>query len=174
MRINKLSFHLGLVAVFILAPLTAVEAQGARVYFGAAFGAYSIKKSNLNDNDRVLKAVIGAELNKWFGIEGSWTDFNRTDNGGDRFDADGKGLAGVLLMPAGTTAAIFVKGGQYWWNSDSFLGGALGASKGNDPFWGVGLKFGFNDFLALRLEVERYDVSNTHLDTVTGGIEFKF
>lgn len=174
MCINKLGFHLGLLAVFILAPLTAADAQGTRFYVGAGFGAYSIKKSNLNDNDRVLKAVIGAEFNKWFALEGSWTDFNRTDNSGERFDADGKGLSGMLLMPVGTTAAIFAKGGQFWWNSDSFLGGALGASKGNDPFWGAGLKFGFNDFLALRLEVERYDVSNTHLDTFTGGIELKF
>ena len=121
-----------------------------------------------------MKAVVGGQFNNWLGLEGSWADFNRTDNGGDRFDADGKGLAVVLSMPVGTASSAFIKGGQFWWESDSSLGGALGASKGNDPFWGAGFKFGFNNHLALRLEAERYDVSDTHLNTVTAGLEFKF
>lgn len=174
MRINKLSSLLGLSAVLLLGPLTAAQAQSPGVYLGASWGAYSIKKSNLNDNDHVLKAVVGGQFNNWFGIEGSWTDFNRTNNGGDRFDADGKGLSAVLSFPLSTASSVFAKGGQFWWNSDSSLGGALGASKGNDPFYGAGFKFGFNDHLALRLEAERYDVSDTHINTVTAGLEFKF
>lgn len=174
MRIKKLSSLIGLSAALVLGPLTAAHAQSPGIYLGASWGAYSIKKSNLDKNDHVLKAVVGGQFNNWFGLEGSWTDFNRMNNGGDRFKADGKGLAAVLSMPVGTTSSAFVKGGQFWWNSDSSLGGSLGASKGHDPFWGAGFKFGFNDHLALRLEAERYDVSATHLNTVTAGLEFKF
>lgn len=50
----------------------------------------------------------------------------------------------------------------------------LGASSGNDPFWGVGAKIGFNKHLAIRIEVERYDVAEIHLNTVMGGVEFTF
>lgn len=174
MRINKLNFLIGLSAVLLLGSMTTAQAQSPGVYLGASWGAYSIKKSALDDNDDVLKAVVGGQFNNWFGIEGSWTDFNRINSSGDRFEGDGKGLAAVLSMPMGATSSFFVKGGQFWWESDSSLGGALGASTGNDPFWGAGFKLGFNNHLAVRLEAERYDVSDTHLNAYTAGLEFKF
>jgi hypothetical protein len=68
MRINKLSSLLGLSAALLLGPLTAAQAQSPGIYLGASWGAYSIKKSNLNDNDHVLKAVVGGQFNNWFGI----------------------------------------------------------------------------------------------------------
>jgi len=180
MRINKLSALIGLSAVLSLSTLTVAQAESSPqanfpgIYLGASWGAYSIKKSNLDKNDHVLKAVVCAQFNNWFGLEGSWADFNRTDNGGDRFDADGMGVSAVFSMPVGATSSAFVKAGQFWWDSASSLGGSLGASSGNDPFWGAGIKFGFTDHLALRLEAERYDVSDIHLNTVTAGLEFKF
>jgi len=175
MQISKLSALIGLSTVLLLGPLTAAQAQKPGLYVGAAVGAYSIDESNLSENDRVLKAYVGGQFTNWFGIEGSWTDFNRVDNsGGDKFDADGVGAAVVLSLPMGSTSSLFIKGGQFWWRSDSVLGGSLGASDGNDPFWGVGVKVGFNDHLAIRLEVERYDVAAINLYTLMGGLEFKF
>jgi opacity protein-like surface antigen len=175
MQIRKLNSLIGLSAVLLLVPLTAAQAKGPGIYLGGAWGAYSIKKSNLDDNDDVLKAYVGVQFNDWFSIEGSWTDFNRLNNdSGDKFEADGKGLAAVISFPVGSTSTVFAKGGQFWWDSDSAFGGTLGASKGNDPFWGAGFRFGFNDHLALRLEVERYDVADTKLKTFTAGVEFKF
>ena len=174
MRINQLSSLIGLSAALIFGPLTAAQAQGPGIYLGASWGAYSIKESDLDDNDDVLKAVIGGQFNDWFGVEGSWVDFKRVIGGGDRFESDGKGLAAVFSMPVGDKSSAFLKAGQFWWESDSSLGGALGASKGNDPFWGGGLKFGFTDHLALRLDAERYEVADTNLNTFTVGLEFKF
>jgi len=108
------------------------------------------------------------------GLEASWTDFNRLNNGNDRFGADGKGLAALVSFPLGTASTVFLKGGQFWWDSDSSLGSSLGAKKGHDPFWGAGFKYGFNEHLAFRLEAERYDVASTNLKTVMAGLEFKF
>ena len=174
MRTNKISSLIGISAVLLLGPLAAAQAQTPGIYIGGSWGAYSIKKSNLDDNAHVVKAVVGGQFNNWFGLEGSWADFDNTNNGGDRFSADGKGLAALFSMPVGTTSSVFAKIGQFWWSADSSLGGALGASKGNDPFWGAGFKLGFNDHLALRVEAERYDVSDTGFTTLTGGLEFKF
>jgi hypothetical protein len=49
--------------------------------------------------------------------------------------------------------------------SGFYVGAALvfynindGNLDGNDPLQGIGFKFSFNDNLALRLELERYDV----------------
>lgn len=181
MRITQLSFLVGLPVMFLLGFSGTVQAQNSEqarfpgVYLGASWGSYSIKQSEFSKNDHVLKTVVGGQLNNWFGLEGSWTDFNRTDNGnGDKFKADGMGVAAVLSLPVGATSSAFLKGGQFWWKSDSALGNTTGASSGNDPFWGVGFKFGFNEHLALRLEAERYDVWQTRISTVTAGLEFKF
>ncbi len=174
MRINKLYSLIGLSTVLWLGPLTAVHAQKPGLYVGAGVGAYSIDESALSDNDHVLKAYVGGQFTSWLGVEGSWTDFNRTDSGSNRFKADGAGLAVVFSLPIGPTSSIFIKGGQYWWRADSFLGGTLGDSDGNDPFFGVGAKLGFNDHIAIRFEVERYDVASIELYTLTGGVEFKF
>lgn len=175
MQINKLSALIGLSAALLLGPLTAAQAQKNGLYVGAAAGAYSIKESNLNDNDHALKAYVGGQFTRWFGVEGSWADFNRLNNsGGDNFESDGAGLAAVFSLPIGPTSSLFIKGGQFWWKADSVLGGVLGASSGNDPFWGVGAKIGFNKHLAIRIEVERYDVAEIHLNTVMGGLEFTF
>lgn len=174
MRINKLSSLIGLSAALVIGPMAAVQANSPGIYLGASWGAYSINESNLDDNDDLFKAVIGGQFNDWFGIEGSWVDFKRVSNGGDRFDADGKGLSAVFSMPVWESSSAFLKVGQFWWDSDSSLGGALGDSDGNDPFWGGGLKIGFTDHLALRLEAERYEVSGANLNAYTVGVEFKF
>ena len=174
MRINKLCSLIGLSTVLLLGPLTAAHAQKPGLYVGAAAGAYSIDESSLKENDRVLKGYVGGQFTNWFGVEGSWTDFNRVNSGGDNFESDGAGLAAVFSLPIGPTSSLFVKGGQFWWKSNSVLGGTLGASSGNDPFWGVGAKIGFNNHLALRFELERYDMADVNLYTLMGGLELKF
>ena len=174
MGIFKHSFLAGVTALLLLGTSIAAQAQGTGIYLGASWGAYSINESNLSDNDHVLKFVLGNQLLPLIGVEGSWADFNRVNNGSNNFSADGIGLAAVLSIPVLTSSSIFFKGGQFWWNSDSVLGSVLGVSSGNDPFWGAGFKYGFNDNFSLRLEAERYDVASTHLNTVTAGVEFMF
>ena len=41
MRINKLSSLIGLSAVLVLGPVTAVQANSPGIYLGASWGAYS-------------------------------------------------------------------------------------------------------------------------------------
>lgn len=174
MRIKKCCSFIALSTVLLLGPLTAAHAQKPGLYVGAGLGAYRINESDLSDNDHLLKAYVGGQFNNWFGVEGSWTDFNRTNSGSNRFKADGGGLAAVFSLPMGSTSSIFAKAGHFWWKADSELGGTVGDSDGNDPFFGVGAKLGFNNHVALRIEVERYDVASVELYTLTGGVEFKF
>jgi hypothetical protein len=174
MHISKLVCLLGLPTVLSLAPFTAAQAQSPGVYLGAAWGAYSINESTLDDNDDLVKAYLGGQFTNWFGIEGSWVDFNRLDRAGDRFEADGKGLAAVFSLPFSDASAFYVKAGEFWWESDSVLGGVVGDRDGNDAFYGAGFKLGFNKHLALRLEWERYDVADIDLDTASIGLQFLF
>lgn len=174
MRIGKLAFLIGLPALLWLAPFGASYAQRPGVYLGGAWGGYSINESTLDDNDDMLKAYVGGQFTDWFGVEGSWVDFDRLDRAGDRFEADGKGLAAVFSLPFSDTSAIYAKAGEFWWESDSVLGGVAGDRDGNDAFYGAGLKLGFTRNLAMRLEWERYDVSHADLDTGSIGLQFLF
>lgn len=170
MNNNKFRNIFGLTTVLLLGSVTAVQAEDSGFYVGAALGSYNINDGSLDNNDRVLKTLVGLQFNSFFAIEGAWTDFNRVNNGNDNFESDGQGVAAVLSLPLG----IFVKGGQFWWSTDSVISGTAQPNDGNDPFWGVGFKFGFTDHLALRLEAERYDVQDTYLNTYTAGLDFKF
>jgi hypothetical protein len=99
MRISRFVSLVGLPTVPALAPFTAAHAQRPGLYLGAAWGAYSINESALDDNDDLLKAYIGGQFTNWFSIEGSWVDFDHLDRAGNRFEADGKGLAAVFSLP---------------------------------------------------------------------------
>ena len=167
---NRFSYICALSSVLMLGTVSSAQAGGTGLYLGAGLGSYDINDSNLRDNDRVLKTLVGYKFGGFLGVEGAWTDFNRVNNNGDRFEADGKGLALVLRLPLG----IFVKGGQFWWSSDAVLSSTSQSSNGNDPFWGAGMKIGFSDNVALRLEAERYDVSDSHINTYTVGLDLEF
>lgn len=172
MEIRTNSVRIGAVVALLLAPLPALARPG--VYFGGSWGAYSINESDLDENDNLLTGFVGAKFTDWFGVEGSWTDFNSVDNGSSRFDADGKGLAAVLSIPFGESSSAFAKAGKFWWDSNSTLGGVVGDRDGNDPFFGAGVNLGLNRNVALRLEANRYDVANADLDTATVGLQISF
>ena len=174
MNITKLKSLPVISAALLLSSMTTVHAYESGAYIGAGMGSYSIDVNNLDKNDDVIKALIGMQFNEMFGVEASLTDFDRVNNGGDRFEGDGHGLAAVLSFPVGEASALFVKGGQFWWDADASISNTSQSSNGNDPFWGAGFKFGFTEALALRLEAERYDVMNAHVKTFTLGLDYRF
>lgn len=173
---NKITSRLALLGTLLLVPVAATHAAAANgLYVGAAWGAYTVDESSLDDNDDMLKGFVGIQINEMFGIEGQWNDFNRLSNGNnDRFEADGWGLSAMLSFPVGKESTIFAKIGNFWWDSESSFAGSARDTDGNDPFWGAGFKFGFNKHLALRIEWERYDVSSIDLDTYSVGLQFNF
>ncbi|MBK8163586.1 MAG: porin family protein [Gammaproteobacteria bacterium] len=174
MKLKKPVLYGGVFAIVLASPL-ATYADMPGIYLGGSWGAYSIDESDLDDHDDMLKAYIGGQFNPWFGIEGSWVDFNRLNNsGGDNFESDGKGLAAVFSFPFSDTSSFHVKAGELWWTSDSTLGGVVADDDGNDVFFGAGVDLGFTDRLAMRLEWERYDVADVELDTASVGLQFTF
>ncbi len=174
MQVKKFFAYAGLPALLLASSITVAHADIPGIYVGGSWGAYRIDESNLDDNDDLLKAFGGVQLNNWFGIEGSWVDFSRVNNGGSNFNADGKGIAAVFTLPISDTSSVYAKVGQFWWEADSTLGGTVASGDGDDPFFGAGFKIGINKHLALRLEVERYEVSHVDLDTASIGLQVNF
>lgn len=174
MQINGTVAAIGLSVGLLFAPFGAARADAGGPYLGVGWGAYRINEGAFDEHDDLLKAYVGIPLVKWLAVEGSWVDFNRLDNpSGDKFDADGAGLAAVLSLPVSGTSAIYAKGGEFWWKANSVLAGQIGDKNGSDPFYGTGLKLGFTRNLAVRLEWERYEVSNIDLDTATVSLQFQ-
>ncbi len=157
-----------LAAALFAGPLPAAHAGP---YIGASWGAYQIEESDLDDNDDLWKAYVGGTIAGVFGVEASWVDFSRVRTGASSFEADGWSLSAVFSIPVGSSS-LFLKAGQFWWDSESALGGVVRSRDGNDPFFGAGFKFGTG--LALRLEWERYDVADIDLDTYSIGLQLGF
>lgn len=135
MEIGKRSVRIAAIAA-CFAPMAALARPGVSI--GGSRAAYRINESDLDEHDDLLTAFVGAKFTDWFGIEGTWTDFNHVDNGSSRLDADGKGLAAVLSAPIGLFSSVFAKAGQFCWDANSRLGGAVGDRDGNDPLFGAG------------------------------------
>jgi hypothetical protein len=147
-------------------------AAQAGPYIGASWGAYSIDESNLDDNDDLWKAYAGYTFNDIIGVEGTWVDFSRAGTGSSSFEADGWGLSAVVALPLPIVPTIFAKAGQFWWDSETAVGGLPAGDDGNDPFFGAGIVFGGP--LGLRLEWERYDIADIDVDSYSIGIQFGF
>ena len=101
MNIHKLKSLSVITAGLLISSMTTAQANESGAYIGAGMGSYSIDVNNLDKNDDVIKALIGMQFNDMFGVEASLTDFDRVNNGGDRFEGDGHGLAAVLSLPVG-------------------------------------------------------------------------
>lgn len=171
----RLSQRFVIVALAILAvmPLVA-QAAPPNAYFGGSYGQYRFDERGLKENDTIWKAFIGGQFNDWFGLEGAFVNFDRAANQGSSFETDGWSAAAVLSVPLGPNSALYAKGGEYWWDAKSNFAGVSANDKGNDPFWGAGLRFGLTNVLHLRLEYERYKVATFDLNSVSVGLQAAF
>jgi OOP family OmpA-OmpF porin len=157
----------------LLAPAI-VPAQQSGPYLGASYGRYDIKENTLDENDALWKAFLGAQLNPWFGLEAAFVNFDRASNQNSSFETDGWSAAAVLSLPLGTNSALYAKAGEYWWDAKSDFAGLRRDDNGNDPFWGAGLRVGLSPRVGLRVEFERYKVSDIDLDTASIGLQAFF
>jgi hypothetical protein len=135
-------------------------------FLGAGAGRYDINDDRFDEDDTAWKLYAGFDFNPVVGLEFSWVDFNEAREPGTSFDTDGWGAALVLSLPLTQNFSLYGKGGQFFWNTDGTELGVPVSRDGDDPFWGAGAKFRLNEVLDLRLEGERYEISDTDFDTV--------
>ena len=158
-------------------PLAAVVPAAAypdsQFYAGAGYGAYRFKENSLKQDDSLWKAYAGSSINSTFGVELSFVDFARATSQGSTFDADGYGAALVLQLPFPIVTA-YAKGGVYFWDAESNFAGVSASDSGDDPFYGAGVKFSLAPHVALRVEYERYKISDVKLDTANAAVQVNF
>ncbi len=153
------------------------------VYLGATIGNTSVDTDfgdfnlDFDDDETSWSAFAGVQANDWFGVEASYNDFGdyglatEFDLTRTTIDANltGYDVMAVLSVPAGPLR-LFGKAGLVFWDVEATavvqppVGPAILISEddnGNDTAFGGGLEFSLSDSLALRGEIEWFDIEDT-------------
>jgi opacity protein-like surface antigen len=193
------------------APMEALDPSGIYLGFGmgqarvndwakysadfvtASFGA----PSPVSDDNRTLgfKVFGGYQVNKYFGVEGGFVDFNdvkagSTVTGPDRsvyttVENDAWTLAAVGTLPVSKNISVFGKLGVSNWSSNlrsvttetgviPYTASATKGSDGYDVFYGLGASYALLDSIDVRAEIERYKFDNLDINLMTAGMALKF
>lgn len=155
-------------------------------YIGASAAKTDLKVDNLGDSfdlsDTTYKAFVGYRFIKYFGLEGGYVDFgnsNDVDSGIDlSVDATAWDLFAVGILPIGKHFELFGKYGYFQWDRHAEASGVVISSEdesGNNPVYGGGLAFVFGKHFGVRLEYEKYKMSDVeNLTQESAGFEFRF
>jgi len=162
------------------------NALGA-IYLGAAYGYSRVDNEDFEDNNTVLKAFAGIKVFNFLGIEAAINDFGTAKGTGTSSELKGNTLAIAAFLPLSEHANIFAKVGNLWWdNKITVLDTFNDTLSGNESFYGVGANLAVSDSLAVRFELERYDVildkdevgiafdREFELDVASVGLSFSF
>jgi len=174
-----------LLAVGLLWLGTTVALAGP-FYVGASAAKTNLEEDDLNGSfdasDTTFKAFAGFRFLKFLGVEGGYVDFGSLEdtNAGTSTTVEGNAydLFAVGVLPIGKHFELFGKFGVFQWDRDSDSDGLLSGSdsdSGTDPVWGAGLAVIFGSHIGLRLEFERYEMSDVDsLDQTSAGLELRF
>ncbi|MHB1214972.1 MAG: outer membrane protein transport protein [Thiobacillus sp.] len=163
----------------------------ANAFVNSSFGT----PTPVSGDNRSLgfKVFGGYQVNKYFGVEGGFVDFNdvkasSTITGPARSvyttaENDAWTLAAVGTLPVSKRVSVFAKLGASSWSSNlrsiatdvnGVTTSATEGSNGYDVFYGLGASYALLDNVDLRAEVERYKFDNLDIDLMTAGMAVKF
>ena len=156
-------------AVAVLAAAALPRSAAADATVGANLGTARTNGGDFEGSDTGWKLHIGSSFTEFIGGEIGYVNFGNL--GGDGPLARAWTPAVMLSVPLGTARAYGKVGVAF----ADVEGSALSEEYQNeDPFWGVGLRFGVSPGLGFRAEYERYTVGNDDVDMAQAGIELRF
>src|SRR5690349_8959708 len=154
-------------AVLIAAALPVSSASAAS--FGANIGSSRANGGDFEGSDTGWKVHLGSSIS-FIGGEIGYVDFGRL-GGGNGPRANAWTPAITLGVPLGV-GQIYGKGGVAF---ADIQGSTLREEyKNEDPFFGVGMRFGLSPGLGFRAEYERYSFDNEDVDMAQAGLELNF
>lgn len=159
-------------------------------YVGGNYGYLKVDgQDDFDDDNDMWQGLVGYRFNRYIAVEGSIVDFG--DYGSDISNADTDGYTAAVkgMLPISENFAVFVKGGQLWWESDYNVGGVAGSYDDESLFIGAGVNYAFTRNLSINAEYTIYDADldadelsdnfsdsdfNTDLKQASVGIEYRF
>jgi hypothetical protein len=157
----------GFAAVLAAALLPGVAA--AEVTLGANLGSARVNNGDFEGSDTGYKLHIGSSFQEFIGGEIGYVNFGRLGGNGPKAYAWTPAV--TVGIPLGM-ARLYGKGGVAF--ADVEGSSVREEYKDNDPFFGVGLRFGVSPGLGFRAEYERYTVNNDDVDMAEAGLELNF
>ena len=153
-----------MVAATLLPTVAAADAS-----LGANFGSARVNGGNFEGSDTGYKLHAGVN-GALFGAEFGYVNFGQF-GGSDGPDAQAWTPALTLGVPVGM-ARVYGKAGVAFFDVE---GTAISEEYSDeDPFFGVGLRFGMTPGLGFRAEYERYQFDNEDVDMAQAGLELNF
>jgi hypothetical protein len=141
----------------------------ADVSLGANFGSARVNGGDFEGSDTGYKLHAGLS-GPLLGAELGYVDFGQF-GGSDGPDAQAWTPALTLGFPIGM-ARLYGKGGVAFFDVE---GTAISEEyTDDDPFYGIGIRFGMTPGLGFRAEYERYRFDNEDVDMAQAGLEFNF
>lgn len=151
------------------------------IYLGGGVGYDRIEGEDftgngddLDDSRVAYKGLAGFRLNQIFAIEGQYINFGTAEDGDNRVKADGWTAGAVATLPMFEYVHPYAKAGMLFWDADGRFGGVSASDDGSDFTYGVGARFSMTDNLGLRLEYERFEMSDIDVDMASANIQFDF
>lgn len=153
------------VMVFALLPMAAA----ADVTFGANLGSARVNGGDFEGSDTGWKIHLGSSFQEFIGGEIGYVNFGKLGGNGPKADAWTPAV--TVGVPLGM-ARLYGKGGVAFAEVE---GSSLREEYRNEePFYGVGLRFGVSPGLGFRAEYERYTFDNQDIDMAQAGLELRF
>jgi OOP family OmpA-OmpF porin len=203
---------LGVAALLSQPNSSAAETNGSSFmdsltfYVGGSVGRSTVETgvsattgtASLDEDDTGFKFFGGVNLNKYFSVEGFYTNLGEaslTGNNGDTFQfrgstfaftasanitVEGKayGITPVLGYDVTERFRPFVKLGIQRWELDATVtsssGSAALSDDGTDLVYGIGFLFGVTDNIAIRMEAERFKFDDANVDLLSIGAQVRF
>ena len=162
-------------------------------------GVYSLTgTASLSEQDIGLKGFIGVQLNKYFAVEGFYSDLGYAKlkgSNGDQFAFNGRtgtftesdtikiegktaGLGGVGILPIHKLFSAFVKFGVHWWDVKADLKSVTGNVSITDEDWnvfyGAGIDFNVHKNFAIRTEFECLEFADQLVYFTSSNLVIKF
>lgn len=159
---------MAVLAAFVAAVLLPSVAA-AEVTLGANLGSARVNGGDFEGSDTGWKVHAGSSFHQFIGGEIGYIDFGNL--GGDGPKANAWTPAITVGIPLGM-ARLYGKGGVAF--ADVEGTNLREEYKNEDPFFGVGLRFGLSPGLGFRAEYERYTFEKDDIDMAQAGLEFNF
>lgn len=148
-----------------------------RIYIGASGGVSTIDETlngvTFDDDDTAWQAFVGYDFSNAFGVEAGWVDMGEYNVGATELGIDGGTIALTGRMPIVPNWSVYIKGGAFFWETDSNAAGLT--TDDADFLAGAGVRFQVpnNENFGVRAEWTYFD-STPQIDMYSLGLEVRF
>lgn len=174
------------VGILVLGTTASLAGLSGPFYIGASAAKTDLEVDDLgdsfDDSDTTYKVFAGYRFIKYFGLEAGYVDFGNFNDVGSGIDlsvdATAWELFAVGILPLGKYFELFGKYGYFNWDRHAEATGIVISDEeesGSSPVYGAGMAFVFGEHFAVRLEYEKYKMTDVEsLSQQSAGLEFRF